>query len=154
MYSYIYLVVFLFLSQTMVFFSTCDSVDFHALLLRNAEWPQGLDAVQNPTQDTEQAGQGIVGNQVEVISVGGHMGAGKGTKGTKRPSETTMTNAVEEETNDRGGAKNKEKLSSALPGRQGQGPSGGMNSAQGSTNALEPLPSVSTYGVSSNSFVK
>ena len=28
----------------MVFFSTCDSVDYHALLFRETEWPQDLDA--------------------------------------------------------------------------------------------------------------
>ena len=28
----------------MVFFSTCDSVDFHALLFRETEWPQDLDS--------------------------------------------------------------------------------------------------------------
>ena len=30
--------------QVMVFFSTCDSVDFHALLFRETEWPLDLDA--------------------------------------------------------------------------------------------------------------
>ena len=30
--------------KVMVFFSTCDSVDFHALLFRETEWPQDLDA--------------------------------------------------------------------------------------------------------------
>ena len=29
--------------KVMVFFSTCDSVDYHALLLNNAKWPQELD---------------------------------------------------------------------------------------------------------------
>ena len=28
----------------MVFFSTCDSVDFHALLFRETQWPEDLDA--------------------------------------------------------------------------------------------------------------
>ena len=30
--------------KVMVFFSTCDSVDFHALLFRETEWPQDLDS--------------------------------------------------------------------------------------------------------------
>ena len=30
--------------KVMVFFSTCDSVDYHALLFRETEWPQDLDA--------------------------------------------------------------------------------------------------------------
>ena len=31
------------LQQVMVFFSTCDAVDFHALLLRGTEWPKVTD---------------------------------------------------------------------------------------------------------------
>lgn len=30
--------------KVVVFFSTCDAVDYHALLLRHMRWPQGLDA--------------------------------------------------------------------------------------------------------------
>ncbi|CAE7785308.1 ddx31, partial [Symbiodinium microadriaticum] len=30
--------------KVMVFFATCDSVDYHALLFRNTEWPTELDA--------------------------------------------------------------------------------------------------------------
>ena len=30
--------------KVMVFFSTCDSVDFHALLFRETQWPEDLDA--------------------------------------------------------------------------------------------------------------
>ena len=30
--------------KVMVFFSTCDSVDFHALLFRETGWPQDLDS--------------------------------------------------------------------------------------------------------------
>ena len=50
--------------KVIVFFSTCDSADFHALLLRDAEWPSHLDAAaaavtddgsaSNTNEDSEQ----------------------------------------------------------------------------------------------------
>jgi hypothetical protein len=41
--------------KVMVFFSTCDSVDFHALLFREAAWPQDLDAAIEGSGDTDSA---------------------------------------------------------------------------------------------------
>jgi hypothetical protein len=38
--------------KVMVFFSTCDSVDFHALLFRESEWPMDLDAAIEGTEGT------------------------------------------------------------------------------------------------------
>ena len=34
--------------KIVVFFSTCDSVDFHALLFRESEWPLEMDAAMHP----------------------------------------------------------------------------------------------------------
>lgn len=43
--------------KVMVFFATCDSVDYHALLLNNAKWPQELDPqLEIPSADGTEGG--------------------------------------------------------------------------------------------------
>jgi len=42
--------------KIIVFFSTCDSADFHALLMRDAEWPLHLDASSAEKGDEDGAG--------------------------------------------------------------------------------------------------
>ena len=44
--------------KVMVFFATCDSVDYHALLLRNTEWPLELDAALPVSTSGEGGGSG------------------------------------------------------------------------------------------------
>ena len=39
--------------KVMVFFGTCDSVDFHALLLRQTTWPETLDPASDQSDGTE-----------------------------------------------------------------------------------------------------
>ena len=59
-----------------MFFSTCDSVDFHALLLRGTEWPKGLDDANATFSSGGGTGASTAG--------GGASGAGgKNTKGGK-----------------------------------------------------------------------
>lgn len=42
--------------KVMVFFSTCDSVDYHALLLREAQWPEHLDQADTLPLDSSSTG--------------------------------------------------------------------------------------------------
>ena len=44
--------------KIIVFFLTCDSVDYHALLLRETEWPLKLDDAINDYDDQESMGSG------------------------------------------------------------------------------------------------
>ena len=48
--------------KVMVFFSTCDSVDFHALLFRGTEWPEGLDALPDDAASSGSGGDKSGGN--------------------------------------------------------------------------------------------
>ena len=57
--------------KVMVFFSTCDSVDYHALLFRETEWPQDLDAA-------------IEGQPGELETNGSGSGSGSGRFGNKQ----------------------------------------------------------------------
>lgn len=44
--------------KVMVFFSTCDSVDYHSLLIKNCEWPHDLDHAIDPEKEKDGAGPG------------------------------------------------------------------------------------------------
>lgn len=62
--------------KVVVFFSTCDSVDFHALLFREAEWPLELDSPIESDGDGDGDGEGSSG--------GGGRGGGKTASTGKR----------------------------------------------------------------------
>jgi hypothetical protein len=55
--------------KVMVFFSTCDSVDFHALLFRETDWPEDLDAA---IEDKGDASEGAGGSSSSGYKGGGN----------------------------------------------------------------------------------
>ena len=57
----------------MVFFSTCDSVDFHALLFRETQWPEDLDAaIEGQPGEREREREKVivcVGERMDVMEI-------------------------------------------------------------------------------------
>lgn len=57
--------------KVMVFFSTCDSVDYHTLLLREAQWPEHLDQVDAMSLDETLSGSGPSNRSANTATTSG-----------------------------------------------------------------------------------
>jgi hypothetical protein len=54
--------------KVVVFFATCDSVDFHSLLFRETQWPQEMDAAVDRPQDSEAGAESVDASMDEFIA--------------------------------------------------------------------------------------
>jgi ATP-dependent RNA helicase DDX31/DBP7 len=107
----------------MVFMSTCDAVDFHALLFKEAQWPTDLDAaVDTAGADGDGKGNGAG----SVTAAGGSLGpAGKTAYGIRRSIN---------------GGGNKESSSSSTNNISGGSSSSSSSSSSNNANQfMEPL---------------
>jgi Helicase conserved C-terminal domain len=76
--------------KVMVFFATCDSVDYHALLLRETRWPVELDAAIEYTDSSSSSGYGGNGNDDDNDDFSSGL-RGRGGSGAAKPKKVNAS---------------------------------------------------------------